>query len=66
MRKIVDDCYGEVVKLTEEKREAIEKLAEALLEKETLNLPQIIAILGERPFPMRETMKDYLVEIEER
>jgi hypothetical protein len=42
------------------------RLAEALLEKETLNLPQIIAILGERPFPMRETMKDYLVEIEER
>jgi hypothetical protein len=54
------------VALIEDKREAIEKLAETLLEKETLNLPQIIEILGERPFPMKETMKDYLVEIEER
>jgi ATP-dependent Zn protease len=39
VRKIVDECYADVVALLEEKREAIEKLAEELLEKETLNLP---------------------------
>jgi hypothetical protein len=36
------------------------------LEHESINLPQIIKILGERPFPMKESLKDYLREIEHR
>jgi len=36
------------------------RLAEFLLEKETLNLPMIISVLGERPFPMKESLRDYL------
>jgi hypothetical protein len=42
------------------------RLAEDLLEKESINLPQIIKILGERPFPMKQAIKDYLSEIENR
>jgi hypothetical protein len=41
-------------------------LAELLLEKESINLPQIIKVLGERPFPMKESLKDYLQEITKR
>ena len=49
-----------------EKKDLIEALGEKLLEKETINLPDIIDVLGERPFGMNETMKEYLVELRER
>lgn len=52
--------------LIESKRELLEKLAELLLEKETINLPMIIKVLGDRPFPMKESLRDYLSEIESR
>lgn len=35
-------------------------LASELLDKETLTLNHIIKILGERPYPMKESMKEYL------
>jgi hypothetical protein len=34
--------------------------------KETIGLPEIIKILGERPYGMSETMKEYLKEMEKR
>jgi hypothetical protein len=37
-----------------------------LLAKESINLPQIIKVLGERPFPMKESLKEYLHELETR
>jgi len=40
----------------EGKREQIEKLAEKLLEKETLSLPDIVDILGPRPFPQKASV----------
>jgi len=42
--------------LLTEKRDIIEKLAEELLQKETLSLPEIVDILGPRPFPLKETL----------
>lgn len=36
------------------------RLAEQLLEKETLSLPDIVEILGPRPFEMKESLKEYL------
>ena len=42
------------------------RLAERLLEKETLSLPEIVEIMGPRPFPLKETLKDYLQELTER
>jgi len=44
----------------------MERLAQLLLEKETVNLPQIIEVLGERPFEMKESIKEYLSEIKQR
>jgi spore coat polysaccharide biosynthesis protein SpsF (cytidylyltransferase family) len=37
-----------------------------LLAKESIGLPDIIRILGDRPFPMKETVKEYLQELMER
>ena len=42
------------------------RLAEELLAKESINLPSIIKVLGDRPFPMKESLKEYLVELESR
>ena len=42
------------------------RLAEELLAKESIGLPDIIKILGERPYPMKENLKEYLQELIER
>ena len=42
------------------------RLAEELLAKETLSLPEIVDILGPRPFPLKETLKEYLTELRDR
>lgn len=41
-------------------------LAEELLSKESIGLPDIIRILGNRPFPMKESVREYLEEMLER
>ena len=42
------------------------RLAEELLEKESINLPDILRVLGERPFPLKENVREYLEELQER
>ena len=49
-----------------EKKEYIEKLAEKLLENETLSLPDIVEVMGARPFPMKENVIEYMKELKER
>lgn len=49
-----------------EHEDSVRKLAEALLEKETLDIIDIIEVLGQRPFPMGDSLSDYLKEIEFR
>ena len=66
VKKIVDECYARTKELLESKRDLIEKLAEELLEHESMNLPKIVKVLGERPFPMKESVKEYLAELESR
>jgi hypothetical protein len=41
-------------------------LAEELLAKEQITLPDLVRILGERPFPLKESVREYLQELEER
>ena len=41
-------------------------LAERLLDKESINLPEIISVIGDRPFPMKESIKNYLSEMRAR
>lgn len=41
-------------------------MAQKLLEKETLSLPDIVDILGPRPFPMKQNILEYLQELRER
>ena len=41
-------------------------MAERLLKNETLSLPDIVEIMGERPFPMKESVAEYLSELKAR
>jgi len=41
-------------------------LAERLLEKETIALPDIVEVLGPRPYPQKQQLLDYLEELKER
>ena len=42
------------------------RLAEQLLEQETLSLPDIVDILGPRPFPVKDSVIEYLQELRAR
>ena len=42
------------------------RLAEQLLEQETLALPDIVDILGPRPFPVKDSVIEYLQELRAR
>jgi len=66
VKRIVDECYLRTRELLESKRDLIGNLAEALLEHESMNLPKIINVIGDRPFPMKEGVKEYLQELEHR
>lgn len=46
-----------------EKRDMVQQLGDLLMEKETINLTDIIGVLGTRPAGMSETMKEYLHEL---
>jgi hypothetical protein len=41
-------------------------LAEELLAKESINLPDIVRILGDRPYPLKESIRQYLEELKTR
>ncbi len=41
-------------------------MAKCLLEKETIDITDIIHLIGERPYKLPDSIKDYLKEIEER
>jgi AFG3 family protein len=50
VRKLVDTAYERTMALLEEKKPVVERLTQALLEKEVLNVDDLTEILGERPF----------------
>ena len=65
-KRIVDSEYERCKQLLTEKRELVEKLGAALLSKETLTLPDLVDTLGMRPFPLKESLIEYLEELRSR
>merc|ERR1711967_39599 len=64
--KIIQRQYEVCYELLTENKQKIEELAERLLEKETIALPDIVEVLGPRPFPQKKELLDYLEELKER
>ena len=50
VRELVDQAYKRTVALVKEKKEAVEALAQGLLEREVLQRHDLVKILGDRPF----------------
>lgn len=50
VRKIIDNAYTATLKLIQEKRQQVEILAKALLEKEVLHKTDVEELIGKRPF----------------
>ena len=76
VRKIIDSAYNRCKTLLSEKKDLIQKylltilniyrLGETLLQKETMALPDIVEVLGQRPYPLKESLLEYLEELKER
>jgi AFG3 family protein len=60
---LINECTEKTRALVKEKRELIQGLSDLLLEKETIDLKQIVSVLGERPFEAKENYKAYLEEV---
>jgi AFG3 family protein len=64
VRKLIDEAYARTKNLLIQKRSDVEKLAEALLEREVLFQSDVEALIGKRPFeekkPLAEEKKDDL------
>jgi cell division protease FtsH len=55
VERILQECYAEGVRLLQENRDALDRLAQALLERETLDEQEIIRVSGVRPTRSPET-----------
>ena len=60
VQRIINQAYLACREILVANKDKIEALAEKLLEQETLSLPDIVEIMGERPFPMKESVVEYL------
>ena len=59
-KEIIANAYQRTKNLLEAQKDALVAVAEMLLEKETINQDDVIAMIGERPFEMQENQKAYL------
>jgi len=56
VRKLIDDAYVKTIELLTTKRSDVEKLAEALLNKEVLFQSDVEALIGKRPFEEKKSL----------
>ena len=56
VRKLIDDAYMKTIELLTTKRGDVEKLAEALLDKEVLFQSDVEALIGKRPFEEKKSL----------
>lgn len=47
-------------------RNKVEKLSEVLLQKETIDIIEIVDTIGERPFPLPKSISNYIEEIKKK
>ena len=63
VRKLIDEAYSKTINLLTEKKAEVEKLANALLDKEVLFQSDVEALIGKRPFEDRKhIVEDITVE----
>jgi AFG3 family protein len=60
VRQLIDAAYQRCTELLTKHRENLTKVAELLMEKETIGTEDLVRLLGERPWPIDSTHKEYL------
>ncbi len=60
VRTIVDSAYTRVMDLLKTHSTAVEKVAELLIQKETISQHDIVSIVGERPFTTNQNYAEFL------
>jgi len=58
VRKLIDEAYVRTKALLSDKKDDVEKLAKALLEKEVLFQSDVEALIGKRPFEHKKLLED--------
>jgi cell division protease FtsH len=58
IRKTIDNCYQQAQDILEKERDKLERIAQALLEKETLDANEIKALVEGRALPEKESEKE--------
>ncbi|MEI2710773.1 MAG: hypothetical protein V9E96_17440 [Chitinophagaceae bacterium] len=56
VRVIIDEAYVRTIALLTDKKEEVEKLAKALLDKEVLHQSDVEALIGKRPFEEKKIL----------
>ncbi|HEY4150345.1 MAG TPA: ATP-dependent zinc metalloprotease FtsH [Chitinophagaceae bacterium] len=56
VRKLIDEAYERTKKLLQEKKEQVQKLAEALLEREVLFQSDVETLIGKRPYEEKKVL----------
>jgi cell division protease FtsH len=64
VRKLIDEAYDKTKALLREKKGDVEKLANALLEKEVLFQSDVEVLIGKRPFEEKKLLTDDAVIVE--
>ncbi len=59
-RRIVDEAYARTLNLIQEKKDEVDKIAQLLLQKETITHDDIVDVIGERPFKGDEAYNDFV------
>ena len=49
VRRLIDEAHSEAAEIIIEHRDALDRLADALIEKETLDTPEVMAIMADVP-----------------
>jgi AFG3 family protein len=66
VRKLIDEAYERTKALLKEKKPQVEKLADALLEKEVLFKSDVEALIGKRPYEEKKSLEpEHVGEISE-
>ena len=58
VRALIDVCYERTTQLLTDKKQEVEKLAEALLEKEVLFQADVAALIGQRPYGEKKLLEE--------
>src|SRR5271165_1499346 len=54
VRKIIDTCYGDAKRLLTENWHKVERMVASLMEHETVETEEVLAILADQPYPRVE------------